>query len=71
MSPDPEDETATIGIGGLVNGKRDSSDGSPVLQSATLPTPSIVVSPTPDDDDARRSEQPQEGSKERPVEIPE
>ncbi|KAK5084852.1 hypothetical protein LTR70_007759 [Exophiala xenobiotica] len=74
MSPDPEDETATIS--GQVNGRRDSSDGtgSPVLHSATLPTPSIVVSPTPDDDgDNTRSQQrqPEEGSKERPVEIPE
>ncbi|KAK5944853.1 hypothetical protein PMZ80_002055 [Knufia obscura] len=77
MSPDPDDEPASIN--GQVNGvgKRDSSDGmgSPVLQSAALPTPSIVVSPTPEDDDVRRNQQQQseaqEGSKERPVEIPE
>jgi len=68
MSPDLDDEPTTIGS--QINGQRDSSDASPILRNASLPTPSIVVSPTPDDD-ARRSEQPQEGSKERPVEIPE
>jgi len=74
MSPDPEDEAATIS--GQVNGKQDSSDetGSPVLYSTALPTPSIIVSPTPDDEvDYLQSRQghPEVGSRERPVEIPE
>lgn len=75
ISPDPEDEGLSS-INERVNGteskrRSSSSAGSRNSESRALPTPSIVVSPTPDDDAARRSETPEEGSREKPVEIPE
>lgn len=75
MSPDQEgEETINDRINGLDGAARGSiSDGS-TSPDLKLPTPSIVVSPTPDDDEARKyreEEEPEEGSRDRPVEIPE
>lgn len=77
ISPDPieEEGMSTINerVNGISNPKRRSSSsaGSGRSEPRVLPTPTIVVSPTPDDDAKRRSETPGEGSREKPVEIPE
>ena len=86
MSPDADDEEAANnrsslaekmnGLDGVCDTKRRSSSTASdfgEVRSKGLPTPSIVVSPTPDDDAERRatSSEPEEGSKNRPVEIPE
>ncbi|KAJ9663490.1 hypothetical protein H2198_000755 [Neophaeococcomyces mojaviensis] len=71
MSPDPGEESATIieKVNGANRRSSSSGSGSPTVRN--LPTPSIVVSPTPDDDQRRKDEEHEEGSKERPVEVPE
>lgn len=84
MSPDQDgDEENHVSLSNKINGldgtvitKRGSTSDRSVSpdQTTSLPTPSIVVSPTPDDDEARKYREEQEleeGSRERPVEIPE